>query len=178
MANVETKSSRAAKNAAENVDKTAAATAGAAKSAAKDMADAAFSYPKFEVPEMFRSFAEQGLTHTRETYQRLKAAAEEATDLFEDSFEATRESVREAQFKALDAAQESAEATFDLVRKLLTVRSAADAIQLQTAFARERFEAFVDYSKDVQTSLNKVGAEAGKPAKALFERALTQPKAA
>jgi phasin len=179
MANTETKIGRGAKTASENGQKGGAAkAAGAARFAAKDVADAAFAYPTFEVPEVLRSFAEQGLSQTRETYARVKAAAEEATDLIEESFEATREGVREVQFKALDAAQANTEATFDLMRKLMGVTSVADAIQLQTAFARERFEAFVDYSKDVQSTLTRFGAEASKPAKAIFDRALSQTKAA
>ncbi len=172
MANTDTK--RAAKAAAETTEKTASAT----KAAAREMSDAAFAYPKIEVPEVFRSFAEQGLNQTREAYSRMKAAAEETTDLLEESFETTRDGVREAQLKALDAAQSNTEATFELFRKLLTVTSVADAFQLQTSFARERFEAFVDYSKDAQSTLAKVGAEASKPAKAIFDRALTQAKAA
>ena len=76
MATTETKV-RAAKAAAAD---TAEKTASAAKSAAKDFTGAAFSLPNFEVPEIFRSFAEQGLTQTREAYARMKSAAEEATD--------------------------------------------------------------------------------------------------
>src|SRR5687768_6533772 len=104
MPNTETKTRAAAKAAGDTTEKTASA----AKSAAKDMADAAFAYPRLEVPEVFRSFAEQGLTQTREAYARIKAATEEATDLIEESFETTRDGVREAQFKALDAAQANA----------------------------------------------------------------------
>jgi phasin len=149
-----------------------------AAATARSVTDAAFSATNFEVPEVFRSFAEQGLTQTREAYGRMKAAAEEATDLMEESFETTRESFREVQFKALDAARANADATFDFARNLLAVTSLSDAIQLQTAFARERFEALVDYSKDVQSTLTKASTEASKPAKALFDRTLSQAKAA
>jgi phasin len=185
MANTETKTNRTVKSAARAAEQAAETTSNAgekiaanAANAARDMADAAFGYAKFEVPEMFRSFSEQTLGQTREAYARMKAVAEEATDVLEESFESTREGVREAQFKTLDAAQANAEATFELARKLLTVTSVADALQLQTAFARERFEAFVDFSKDVQTTLSKVSAEAVKPGKTLFERTLAQAKAA
>jgi phasin len=175
MANTETtKSARTAKTAAEKAS-AEAVTAGAAT---KDLTDAAFAYPKFEVPEVFRSFAEQGLSQTREAYSRMKAAAEEATDLFEESFETTREGVREVQFKALDVVKENTDAALDLMRKLLTATSVADAVQLQTTFARERFEAMVDYSKDVQATWSKVGTEASKPAKAIFDKAMSLSKAA
>jgi phasin len=171
MAEIETKTARGAKTGAEK-------TTSAAREAAKGIADAAFSYPKFEMPEAFRSLTEQSLTQTREAYAQLKTAAEEATDILEDGFETARVNMRDVQFKALDLVKANADATFDLVRKLLTTSSPAEAFQLQTAFARERFEALVDYSKDVQTTLNKAGEEATKPAKALFERSMSFAKAA
>ena len=36
--------------------------------------EAAFAYPKFEVPELVRSFAEEGMKQTREAYARVKSA--------------------------------------------------------------------------------------------------------
>jgi|GraSoiStandDraft_4_1057263.scaffolds.fasta_scaffold897993_1 phasin len=174
MANTETKARAAKAAATDRIEKTASA----AKSAAKDFTSSAFSLPNFEVPELFRSFAEQGMTQTREAYARMKSVAEDATDILEDSMETTREGVREAQLKAVDMVKANTDATFDLFRQLLTAKSVADAVQLQTAFARERFEALVDYSKDVQATLSKVGAEASKPAKAMFDKAMSSAKAA
>jgi phasin len=164
------KSARTAKAGAETAEKTA-------RTAAADLRDAVFTYPKFEVPEMFRSFAEQGMAQTRDAYAKMKNAAEEATDLVEESFETARAGVREVQFKALDAAKANADATFDLVRQLLNVTSIADAVQVQATFARQRFEAFVDYSKDMQTMLSKVSSEATKPAKTLFDKTLNAAQA-
>jgi phasin len=168
MATIETKARKAT---ADTTEKTA-------KSAAKDFTGAAFSLPNFEVPEIFRSFAEQGMTQTREAYARMKSATEDATDMLEDSMETTREGLRDAQFKALDVAKANTDAAFNLFKQLLTTTSVADAVQLQTSFARECFEALVDYSKDVQATITKVGAEASKPAKAIFDKAMTAAKAA
>jgi phasin len=172
MASTENKA-RAAKAAAADATKTIAAE----RATAKDPM-AAFTFPNFEFPEMMRSFTEQGVSQTREAYARMKSAAEEATDMLEDSLETARESVREVQFKALDMAKSNADAAFDLMRKLLGTTSVADAVELQTAFARERFEALVDYSKDVQATVTKAGSEAAKPAQAMFEKAMSAAKAA
>jgi phasin len=178
MAMTDPKPSRAAKAVGETAEKKTVEATEKVAQTAKDVAEAAFAYPKFEMPEAFRSFAEQGLTQSREAYARAKAAAEEATDMLEESFETTRESVRDVQLKALDVARANADATFDLARQLLTVTSVADAVQIQSTFARERFEALVDYSKDVQAAFSKVGAEATKPAKAMFGKAFNYTKAA
>jgi phasin len=166
--------SRAAKTAATK----SAEEAEVATQATKDMMESAFGYPKFEVPEIVRSFAEQGLKQTREVYARAKTAAEEATDLLEDSLETGRKNIREAQFKALDMAKSNTDATFELARELLTATSVTDVMQLQAAFARERFQAFVEYSRDVQDMLSRTGIEAAKPAKAMMEKSLAAAKAA
>jgi hypothetical protein len=94
----------------------AKAAAEAEKGAAKDV----FSFPTFEVPEIFRSFSEQGLNQSRETYARMKNAAEDATDMLEESMETARDTIRDAQFKALDLAKATTDATFDFFRQLLT----------------------------------------------------------
>src|SRR3954468_6548406 len=101
MATTESKARTAKAAATDRFEKSASA----AKSAAQDFTGAAFSLPNFEVPELFRSFAEQGMTQTREAYARIKSAAEDATDLIEDSMETTREGLREAQFKTLEIAK-------------------------------------------------------------------------
>ena len=62
MASISSKTQRAAKSAAETTEK--AFSAG--QSAVRDAAEAAFSHSGFEVPEVVRSFAEQGLSQTRE----------------------------------------------------------------------------------------------------------------
>ena len=150
----------------------------AAESVETAFAQGAEAFPSFEVPEIVRSFAEQSITQTRDAYLRVKNAAEEASELLETSLEATRGNAREVQLKSLDIAKEHADASFELARGLLAANSVADAWQLQTDFARERFEAFLGFSKDVQESLTKAGTEAGKPAKAFVERTLSVVNAA
>ena len=157
------------------------ATAEKAKKTAKESASQAaeaWRVPGYEVPEAFRAMTEQGIEQARESYSRMKAAAEEATDMAEETFETTREGVLALQLRSLDAAKASTDAYFDLTRKLLGTRSVADALQLQTAFARDRFEAFVDYAKDVQTGVTKLSEETVRPAQDAFNKAMNASKSA
>jgi phasin len=157
------------------------ATAEKAKKTAKEsaaQAAEAWRVPGYEVPEAFRAMTEQGIEQARESYSRMKAAAEEATDMVEETFETTREGVLALQLRSLDAAKAGTDAYFDLTRKLLGTRSVADALQLQTAFARDRFEAFVDYAKDVQTGVTKLSEETVRPAQDAFNKAMNASKAA
>ena len=42
-----------------------------------------FDIPKVEMPAAFREFAERGVAQAKDTYEKMKAAAEEATDVLE-----------------------------------------------------------------------------------------------
>jgi phasin len=164
--------------AVENATDAFKATADTATTTAKDVADSAFSYSAQEMPELARSLAEQSLNQSREAFARMKTVAEQATGAMEESFSTARDSMREVHLKALDAAKANADATFELMRRLLGATSVSDALQLQATFARERFEAMTSYSKDVQGAISKAGAEAAGPAKKLFDQALNSTKAA
>jgi phasin len=172
---IEGKAARSAKAAAKSAAQTIESGAEAAAAAGRQAAD---FYGALEVPEFFRSFAEQGFSQARETYSRIRAAAEETTDQLEDGLDLARESFREIQFKAIDAAKSNIDATFDFYRQLLGTRSLADAVQLQTAFAHQRFEALLDYSRDVQSTLTKLSTEAVKPAQSAVERTFNTPASA
>ena len=161
--------------------------AGAARDGASAMGDAletmnrslgAWQTRGFEMPELFRSMSETGIVQARDAYARLQTAAEEATDVMEDSFETTRAGLLTLQHKALDAAERNSAATFGFVRQLLGVTSVADAVQLQTTFARERFEAFVDYAKDVQTTVAQVTQDASRPARTALDKTAGETRTA
>lgn len=131
-----------------------------------------------QAPELFRTIAETGANQAREAYARVKTAAEGATDIMEETFENTRDGVLEAQHKALDVARDHTEATFEFAKKLLAVTSPSDAVQIQTGFVRDRFEAYIDYTKDIQAAATKLVQGASEPAKTAVTRTLRETKAA
>jgi len=131
-----------------------------------------------QAPELFRTIAETSANQAREAYARVKTAAEDVTDVMEETFENTRDGVLEAQHKALDVARDNTEATFDFAKKLLAVTSLSDAVQLQTGFVRERFEAYIDYTKGIHAAATKLVEDASEPAKTAVARTLNEVKAA
>ena len=171
--NTHQKSARAAKAAAaETASKTEAAAktvTAAAKRTSETAADA-FKMSATEMPEAFRSLTERGLDQTRDAYARLKTVSEEATGVMEETLDTTREGMLSIQRKSLDAAKENFDATFDFANRLLGVKSVADAVELQTSFVRERFQAFVDYSKDVQSTASQLAADSAAPVRAAFSK--------
>ena len=168
-----------AKTTAANAKAAAKKTTATVEKAVTETAEAVaetFNVKGLEVPEMFRSFAENGVNQAREHYAQFKTNAEDATDLIEETYETAREGMIDLQHKALDVAKQNVDATFDFARQFLAVTSVADAVQLQAKFAREQFDACADYSKELQSSVSKIAEDAVAPSKAAFSKAISAAK--
>jgi phasin len=131
-----------------------------------------------EVPEAFRDMAEKGVSQARENYAKVKAAAEEATDVLEESFETARGNTLDLSTASLDAAKANIDAGFAFLKDFMAVKSVSEAVELQTAFARERFDASTAQAKDMQAKVTKMTEEATKPVKDAMAKSMEAFKVA
>src|SRR6516162_2450312 len=68
----------------------------------------AFEIPKFEIPKVempaaFREFAERGVAQCKDTYEKMKAAAEEATDVLETTYSTATKGASDYGLKVIEA---------------------------------------------------------------------------
>jgi phasin len=124
-----------------------------------------FDMPKMEVPPAFREFAEKGLAQAKDNYEKLKTAAEEATDMLEDTYATATKGASEYNLKVIEAARANTNAAFDFAKELLDVKSLADMVELSTAHARKQFEALTAQSKELAALAQKVATDAAEPVK-------------
>ena len=64
------------------------------KKSVKAAAAAKFDMPNIEVPEMVREFAEKSVLQAKDAYARFKSAAEETTDVLEDTYTSATKGAR------------------------------------------------------------------------------------
>ena len=127
-----------------------------AKSTANPFDAFGFPTPDFEIPAAFREFAETSASQARDAYERLKSASEEASGLFEETFENARDGAVAIGAKAIDAAKANSDASFALARDMVAARTVSDVIALQSAFARQQFAAMAAQMKEFQALGEKV----------------------
>ena len=82
-----------------------------------------FDIPKMEIPAAFREFAEKGVSQAKETYEKMKSAAEEATDVLEDTYATATKGASDYGLKVIEAARANTNAAFDFASELMTVKS-------------------------------------------------------
>ena len=142
-----------------------------AKQQAKFAAAAAsFEFPKFdlpslEVPAPYRELAEKSIAQAKQNYERMKVAAEEASDVLEATYVTATKGASDYGLKVIEAFRANANANFDFARDLLTVRSLSEAIELSSAHTRKQFEAVTSQTKDLAALAQKVTTEAVEPVK-------------
>ncbi|HEX2137183.1 MAG TPA: phasin [Microvirga sp.] len=160
------------------VIETAAGTARDATSRAVEDVFGASRSLTFQVPVAVREIAERSIRQAKETYDRFKIAAEDATDVLEDTYATVTKGVTEVNLKALQVAQDNTNAAFDLARDLFGVKSFAEAVELHTTYLRGRFDANVAQAKELTALVNSIADDAARPAREGFERSMEQWKQA
>lgn len=122
-----------------------------------------FELPKIEVPEMVREIAEKGVKQAKEGYDKMKAAAEETTDLLETTYTAASKGATEFNMKALDALRANINASFDFTAAMFGSKTLAEAAEISTAHFRKQFEALTEQTKELSALAQKIAAETSEP---------------
>jgi phasin len=133
-----------------------------------------FEMPKMEVPAAFREFAEKGASQAKETYEKMKAAAEEATDVLEDTYATAAKGAADYGQKLIEATRVNTNAAFDFYTELMSVKSYSDVIELSTAHARKQFEAVTAQTKDLAALAQKMATETAEPIKDSVTKAFSK----
>ena len=127
-----------------------------------------------EIPAAFREIAEKSVSQAKETYEKMKSAAEEATDVLEDTYATATKGVSDYGLKVIEAARENTNATFDFYSELMTVKSFSEVVELSTAHARKQFETVTAQTKDLTALAQKVATETAEPVKESVSKAFQE----
>jgi phasin len=133
-----------------------------------------FDMPKVEVPAAFREIAEKGVAQAKEGYEKMKNAAEDATEMLEATYAKASKGYSAYGLKLIETARANSNATFDLFGQVLSAKSAAEAVELYTAFARSQFEAVSAQAKELTDHAQKVATETVEPIKEGFTSAFNK----
>ncbi|MGC1776915.1 MAG: phasin [Xanthobacteraceae bacterium] len=138
-----------------------------------------FEMPKFEIPQMempaaFREIAERGVAQCKDTYEKMKAAAEEATDVLETTYSTASKGASDYGMKMIEAARVNTNAAFDYANELITAKTLSEVVELSSAHARKQFEAMTAQTKELGALAQKVATETAEPIKAGMNKAFTK----
>lgn len=135
-----------------------------------------FEFPKFEMPSVeipaaYRELAEKSVAQAKQSYEKMKAATEEATDVMEATYATATKGAADYGLHLIEAFRANANANFDFARDMFSVKSLSEAIELSTAHTRKQFEVVTAQTKDLAALAQKVTTETSEPLKQGFSKA-------
>ncbi len=133
------------------------------RKAARPAPAPAFDPGTTAMPEMIRAMAEQGVEQAKDTYARLKSAAEETTDLVEDAYLNANKGATEFNLKAIEALRANVNTGFDYARGMLATKSLSEAVELSASHVRQQFDTLTAQTKELSSLAQKVAKEAAGP---------------
>jgi len=124
-----------------------------------------FEMPKVEVPAAFREIAGKSVSQAKEGYEKMKSAAEDATNVLEDTYATATKGAADYGAKLIETARVNTNAAFDFYTELMTVKSFSEFVELSTGHARKQFEAATSQTKELTALAQKVTTETTEPIK-------------
>ena len=130
-----------------------------------------FEMPKMEIPAAFREFAEKSVSQAKENYEKMKSAAEQATDVLEGTYATATKGAADCGMKMIEQARVNTNAAFDFATQFMAVKSFSEAVELSTSHARKHFETLTAQTKELTALAQKVTTETSEPVKESFTKA-------
>jgi phasin len=124
-----------------------------------------FDMPKMEVPAAFREMAEKGLTQAKGNYEKMKTAAEQATEMLEETYTTASSGCSDYGVKLIETARTNSNAAFDLFGELLTAKSYSEVVEKTTVYMRTQFETLTAQAKELGEHAQKVVTDTAEPIK-------------
>jgi phasin len=133
-----------------------------------------FDMPKVEMPAAFREMAERGVAQAKDTYEKMKAAAEEATDVLETTYSTATKGASDYGLKVIEVARTNTNAAFDFAGEVMAAKTLSEVVELTSAHARKQFESLTAQSKELGTLAQKVATETAEPIKSGMTKAFSK----
>lgn len=126
-----------------------------------------------DVQELLRKSTQQGLDQAKVAYEKMKGAAEEATNAVNTSCTVGMKGLTEISQKSLDAVKAGTDAQLAFFKALMGVTNPSEALALQSTFVREQFETLKAQSVDLAATAQRVAKDAAEPLKGAFGKAFS-----
>ena len=124
-----------------------------------------FEMPNVEMPAAFRELAEKGVAQAKDNYEKIKSAAEHATEVMETTYTTASNGCSGYGLKVVETARTNSNAAFDLFGELLTAKSYSEVVEKTTAYMRAQFDTMTAQAKELAEHAQKVATETAEPIK-------------
>ncbi|MFL5237064.1 MAG: phasin [Rhizomicrobium sp.] len=131
-----------------------------------------FDIPFFNVQGMFGGLAERGAVGAKESFEKMKAASEEVSNVLHEACSRNAKGTADYGAKVLQISSMNTNATLEFLSRLADSRSLVDVVNLSIAESRKSFEAASTQNRELWELAQNLATETAEPIKKSFKRAL------
>ncbi|MGU3493514.1 phasin [Xanthobacteraceae bacterium A53D] len=132
--------------------------------------NAAKAFSAVEVPAAFRDMAEKSVQNYRGNFEKMKAAAEQTSDIIEGTYSTASKGVAEYNLKSLEILRTNINTAFDFFASVLAAKTPVEAVELSSTHLRTQYETLSAQAKELSTLAQKVATESSEPIKSSVEK--------
>jgi phasin len=118
-----------------------------------------------QLPEQVRAFAEKGVSQARESYSKLKDAAETHNGTIEAVFSSASKGATDYSAKLLEVVKTNTNASFDFAQRLVGAKTLPEALELWTSHSRKQVETLTAQTKEFAELTQKIASDTVEPIK-------------
>jgi len=120
---------------------------------------------KAQTTDGFREIADKGIAQAKASLDKAKAATDEGTDLFKNSYATATKGATDYNLKFIEIARANTNTAFDYAHAMLAVKSVPEFFELSTAHARKHFETMTAQTKELTALAQKMTTDITEPLK-------------
>ena len=118
----------------------------------------------------FREMTEKGVNQAKDTYAKMRSAAEETTGVLENTYANASKGATDYGLRMLEMARANTNATFDYASELLSARTLGQVVEISTAHMRKQIELATEQAKELASLAQQVATHTAEPMKDGFAR--------
>jgi phasin len=109
-------------------------------------------------PQAFREVAEKGAAQAKENFEKMAAAAGEATHVLKDTYATSLKGAHDYSAKVLEFAQINTNSAFEYARQLSAVKSPTEFFTLSNNHLRQQFETLSKQAQELAAIAQRMTA--------------------
>src|ERR1700722_6092944 len=120
---------------------------------------------KARTTDGLHEIADKGIAQAKVNFDKAKAATDQGTDLFKNSYASAAKGATDYNLKFIEIARANTNTAFDYANAMLGVKSVPEFFELATPHPRKHFETMTAQTKELAALAQKMTTDIAEPLK-------------
>jgi phasin len=126
---------------------------------------------KTDPPEQFREMTEKGAAQSKEAFEKMSAASEQAADVMKNCYSTALKGAQDYSNKVIEFTHANTKTAMDFAQRMSGARSPSEFVQLSTELAQQQLTTLTDQVQQLATLAQQVTLASAEPLKTGFTKA-------